>query len=196
MVKCLYTAWECLRMLLALLRCALILASHITSSQKARTTFPILEGRRPYPEVVLDLNWGSPGRHSYKNAEQLVGKIELEEGRVHHQLTSHIQGWHYSNPHSLELAQWLRLHSPPPQAGPWSSPASPDMSYKASVKERRDISSSVLGKFYKDNRFANLYMLVINSAVSHLWEITEGFNYAQLILLIRRQWVTHDYTFL
>lgn len=49
----------------------------------------------------------------------MVVKQECEEDQTAHSpLTSHIQGWHYSNPRSLELAQQLHLRFPLPQAGP------------------------------------------------------------------------------
>lgn len=109
------------------------------------------EGRLVF-KLFLILTECLPSRHSHKNAKPRGrGEPDLEEVEEGtHQLTSHIQGGRYSNPHSLESAPWLRLHSPPLWAGPWSSPASLDLSYKVSVKERRKISFSMLEKFYKE----------------------------------------------
>ena len=97
---------------------------------RAGPELPALGGRHPCPNLFLiflsaqgqalrRLSMPSPGGRSERGCPLL---------------TSHTQGWHCSNPRSLESAQQWRLHSPPPQAGPWSSPASPDPSYKVSVK--------------------------------------------------------------
>ena len=100
--------------------------SHIPG--RAGPKFPALGGRHVCPNVFLIF------LSVHRQALWEHGALE-DSQRGCPLLTSHTQGWHYSNPRSLESAQQWRLHSPPPQAGPWSSPASPDPSYKVSVKE-------------------------------------------------------------
>lgn len=114
--------------------------------------------RKSIPLRVLQKEWRLYGgeRRARRGAEG------------NHGLTAHSQGWHYSDPRSLELAQRSRLRFPPPPAGPWSSPASPDPSYKVSVRKK--------GDFFFHTRDALWRQQTHQSACTcgHLTAVTQG----------------------